>query len=145
MTAVRITFATPPDEDGWPPTPFERVWAERTSDRLARIDNVPFFSKEANLDDLVEFRIEADGVCAFVRNIEPSPNSLVRVLLHKDEAFERVRKHLMALGCTVEGHAKMLMLAVSIPPSVGLQTPMNYLVALEDEQELEYEEAVLRP
>lgn len=144
MTPVRITFTTPPDEHGWPPARFERVWALQTSDSWARLDNVPFFTKEATLDDLVEFRVDPDGVCAFVRNVEASENSLIRVLTHTRDTFDRVQKALMDLGCVVEGHATMLMLAVSISRSAGLQAPMDFLVELEEEGELEYEEAIIR-
>ena len=43
-----------------------------------------------------------------------------------------------------QGHVAMLMLAVSISRSAGLQAPMDFLVELEEEGELEYEEAIIR-
>lgn len=111
---------------------------------MARIDNIPFFSKQAALGDVVEFLAEPDGVNTFVRVIETSDNSLVRVLLHARSDFDRVYTRLEAIGCLVEGHVPLLMLAVSIPRNVGLQEPMDWLVQLEHDGALEYEEAIIR-
>jgi hypothetical protein len=144
MTAIHITFSTPPDEDNWPPYGAERVWAEEISPQSARIDNVPFFTREATFGDVVEYRIAADGVREFVRVLVPSESSLVRVLLLERPDFDRVQARLIEMGCVVEGHAARLMLAVSIPATIDIHEPMNYLVDLADLGKLEYEEAILR-
>lgn len=48
------------------------------------------------------------------------------------------------MGCIVEGHAARLMLAVSIPSTIDIHDPMNFLAEMADLGKLEYEEAILR-
>jgi hypothetical protein len=144
MTAIHITFSTPPDEHDWPPAAYERVWAEEVSTNSARIDNVPFFTREATLGDVVEYRLEPDGARAFLQVLMPSASSLVRVLLLDRRDFDIVQARLIEMGCVVEGHVGRLMLAVSIPSTIDIQDPMNYLVEMEDLRKLEYEEAIIR-
>jgi len=44
---VRITFKLQPDEDGYPPSDYERLWAVPLSNGRYQIDNIPFFRSVA--------------------------------------------------------------------------------------------------
>jgi hypothetical protein len=77
-------------------------------------------------------------------SLVPSESSLVRVLLLERQDFDGVQARRIEMGCIVEGHAARLMLAESIPSSIDIHDPMNFLVEMADLGKLEYEEAILR-
>src|SRR5689334_11683585 len=110
---VRIHFPIAPDEDGFPPVSTETVWAQPT-DRAGEfvVANVPFFARNATIDDRVE-TLEADGVLRFVRVLQISTNSLIRVWLRhttidtREARLAESHRMLVALGCTCESMRQM--------------------------------------
>ena len=144
MSQVQVTLPIEPDDDGWPHLLHERVWAELLPDGLARVDNIPFFSSCAALGDVVSFTTGENQPNDFERVVRPSENSLVRVMCQSREVFDSVARELEAFGCSVEAHLQMFLLAVSIPPTVDIQLPMDYLVEKEATGCLEYQEAIIR-
>ena len=39
--------------DGYPPVSMESIWAEETEEGYLKINNIPFYSKEVSLGDIV--------------------------------------------------------------------------------------------
>lgn len=109
---AKIFFELAPDEDGYPPVAAESVWAlESTSGDGYELDNIPFFTREATLGDIVTVRA-ADGVLWFDHLLEASGNSLVRVVMFDLERLDSVRHAIATLGCELEFEGDHNLIAV---------------------------------
>jgi len=60
MSHKTILFELEQDEDGYPPAELEGVWAIEFADGGYKIDNIPFFTRQATLGDIVEARPVGD-------------------------------------------------------------------------------------
>jgi hypothetical protein len=140
---VKIGFYLEQDEDGWPPTTRENMWAVDLGDGRYRIDNIPFYVLGISDGDLVSATTEEDGRLVFSELIEASPNSTFRlIVLNKDETSE-VRTMFRDLGCPSElvSHG---FIALHIPGSVTMK-PIATLIEQGDEDgRWEFEEGALR-
>ena len=73
LELVKLLLAGP---DGEVETP----WAEKISDRLFRLDNMPFFAYGVSVDDIVEAEpTEDEGFFRFLRVHQSSGNRTIRV------------------------------------------------------------------
>ena len=145
MKHVKIRFDLVPDEDGYPPFRAETVWA-RSSERVGVyvIDNIPFFTRDATVGDVVRAR-RSDGEVVFERVITPSPRSLIRVVVHdpSDANISTIRKELEGIGCSSEFFSPR-MIGVDIPIDVSLEAVRGYLDELSKRDLVDYEEPILR-
>ncbi len=140
----KIHFQLTQDEDGYPPVGVESVWAEPGENPGEYIiDNIPFFIREATLDDVVRVR-EQDGQLWFEATVRPSLHSLIRIVFFDLEQVDRVSKRLTDLGCEIEHFRAYKLLAVSIPANVKLSDVQSYLRSESDAGTLDYEEPILR-
>lgn len=141
---VKLIFRLVQDEDDYPPASVESVWAQPTANvGEYAIDNIPFFARDATLADTVRAS-ERDGELWFEELIQPSGNSLIRVMLIDLTCFERVHGRLVSLGCSTEYSQTYDMLAVSIPPEVPLTHVQAYLTEEATAEAIAYEEPLLR-
>jgi hypothetical protein len=141
---TKIYFQLVQDEDGYPPVAVESVWAwpgEKIGEYI--IDNVPFFTCDATLGDVVVTRDE-EGHRWFETVAHRSRNSLVRVVFFDPTCVERISKYLQNLGCSTEYEKTHNLLAVSIPEEVELTEVQAYLENETSAGKIDYEEAILR-
>lgn len=141
---VKVHFELVPDEDDWPPSTVESVWAKpgAAKDEYV-IENIPFFTPEATIGDTVQVR-EEDGNLWFEKVVKDSPNSLIRIIVKAPHMFEAYQDRLIAMGCQTEGFPGYKLIAVSIPADVDLVTVQNFLKTQETAGLLGYEEPILK-
>lgn len=139
---IKIVILLEKDEDGYPPVETESVWARSAGEGRAVLDNIPFFATVATLGDTVEYA-DVDGELQFVRVLEHSGNSLIRVYYRDDANAGPITTALVGLGCEVERDQIHHLLAVSVSASVSLTGVQAYLGATAEELDLEFEEPIL--
>lgn len=139
----KVFFPLMQDEDGYPPAAVESVWAERISEGLYRIDNIPFFTRDATLGDVVRTRNE-EGNQWFASVQLPSTNTLVRVILSDGRDPNETRQVLLELGCDSELSHLECLFAVNVPSHVRIDSVRAVLDPAVAEGWLEYEEPILR-
>ena len=144
MAKHKIQFELQQDEDGYPPSGVESVWAVH-ADKPGQyvIDNIPFFARQATLDDVVHAEPTANGL-TFVRVVRPSQNSLIRVVVYAPDDIATVRSRLAELGCSTEAFSSRKLVAVNIPREADLAAVQAYLADLEARDLGSYEEPILR-
>jgi hypothetical protein len=128
------------------------LWARRVSDGLYQIDNVPFFVRGISNSDIIAAVVDSRRELRFKALVEPSEHSTIRVILFQDSADKRavsdrvreLRDQLSKLGCTTELSHLPGLVAVDVPPSVGLDPVIAMLAWGEEQQLWEYEEGSIR-
>ncbi|HVI56635.1 MAG TPA: DUF4265 domain-containing protein [Luteibacter sp.] len=141
---LKVIFSLKQDEDDYPGFASESVWALATADAsVVQIDNIPFFTYAATLDDLIRVRNE-DGQLWFEDVHKASANSLVRVVFFKEEAKDNVKDVLVRLGCRAEYFAQRKLLAVSVPSAKLLPLVREFLENEVQAGNIDYEEAIVR-
>lgn len=135
-------FEIEQDEDGYPGIGAETVWATPVGEHTYKIDNIPFFVRDATLDDIVEVT-ETNGVLGYRRTVHRSGNSLIRVHYSADVDPQSIRNELKKLGCSSEWHNKDRLIAVNVPPEVCLENVQTFLREGFDRARFDYEEVIL--
>ncbi len=141
----KIFFRLEQDEDGYPPFAVESVWAQRSQDGLFVLDNIPFFARQATLGDAIEVVYEDDAPY-YTSTLQPSGNSLIRVVMFDSSDPAELRSNLVSIGCSTELFSRdtLRLIAVNVPQA----TPIGEVRALLDrgcdEGHWDYEEAILR-
>lgn len=141
-TYRRIFFELEQDEDGYPPAATESVWAIPQGGDLYKIDNIPFFIREATLDDVVE-AVEQDGALTYKATISRSGNSLIRVVYYKGTDPSELREQIKALGCSTEWDDNHHLISVNVPPHVKLTDVQAFLQQGSEQERFDYEEPLL--
>lgn len=142
-TPAKINFKVAQGDDGFPPVAVESLWANPVGD-LFKIDSIPFFARDATVEDMIRARSDSNGALWFDCVEFPSQNSLIRVVLFDSDHDAYVSKSLESLGCSIEGMKQFKLIAVSIPASADLTKVKNFLDAEALAGHLDYEEALLR-
>lgn len=141
---VRIHFQLEQDEDDYPPVAVETLWAQPGEiEGEYVIDNIPFFVRDATLEDTIAIR-EEDGLRWFDRVIRSSGNSLIRVICYDRGYVPTVRDHLAALGCSTEYAGTHNLIAVNIPEGVNLDSVLEFLDQESKAERIGYEGPLLR-
>lgn len=140
---TKIIFRLHQDADGYPPVAYEGIWAEPDNHGHYIIDNIPFFTHDATLGDVVQAD-SYDGELWFTRLIEATPSSLIRVVYYSDAVLTQIRSTLHDLGCETEWDAIHHLIAVHIPTAVSLTDVQAFLAKGFQAEEWDYEEAILR-
>lgn len=138
--SVKITFRLVQDEDGYPPGSYESLWARRLSDGTYEIDNIPFYSYEVAVGDIVKVH-EVDGELFFSERVKDSGNSVIRMRIYNRDELDNVRAALRALGCDSEGDGAVL--AVNVPAKVSYAPILQFLTEGDRAKRWGFEEAVL--
>ncbi len=140
LPAVKITFRLVQDEDGYPGVGYESMWARHLTDGTFEIDNIPFYSYDVAVGDIVKAQ-EVDGELFFSERVKDSGNSVIRMLIHNRDELDKVRAELRALGCDSEGDG--VVLAVNVPAAVSYAPIFRFLVEGDRAKRWGFEEAVL--
>lgn len=136
----RLLLRIPQHEDGYTPFSIERVWVSARENGTFEIDNIPFFSYDVAMGDVVSAE-EDDGDMYFEKLIEASGNSVIRVKLPNEAEVLRLHHELRALGCDSESFGTLL--AVNVPAHVDYEPVFRLLQDGEDQDRWGFEEAVL--
>lgn len=140
---LKIIFKLDQDEDGYPPAGYEGVWARHEGENRFKIDNIPFFTREATTDDIVE-AAEENGQLYYRATIKRSENSLLRVAYFEGTDPVALRENLKALGCSTEWDENHHLISVNVPPEVRLADVQAFLQRGSEQQYWDYEEPILR-
>jgi hypothetical protein len=141
--SVRILFRLERDEDGYPPSEWERLWAKKLPDGSYEIDNLPFYVRDISLGDKVS-AIEHGGELHFEKLLLPSRNSIVRVFVKSPEQVELTRQELRKMGVESEVSDLPRMFAALLPPNVDVHKILEFLDERTESQEISFEESAVR-
>jgi hypothetical protein len=140
---IKIAFRLEQDEDGWPPTSWELMWAFPRSGDTAELDNIPFFAKGVASGDLVVFSRDEDQL-TFAGLLLPGGHSTIRVIMYELDQKAATREALEAMGCETEGSHLPSLFAVDVPPNADYQRVTEFLNEKSVADVLEYEEGAIR-
>ena len=139
----KIVFKLFQDEDGYPPVGYESVWAIPLGAGQFAIDNIPFFTCDATLGDVVSANEEM-GELRFVTVIRNSGNSLLRLIYAEGADVEQIRSALRELGCSTEWDSNHRLISVNVPASVALSRVRAFLDSGVERGISDFEEAIAR-
>ncbi len=143
MPHEKVLFRLERDAEGYPPIDVEGVWAEEIGDGGFIIDNIPFFTRQATLGDVVEVSHSGDELF-YASTREWSGNSLLRIVFFHDHDPSNLRSDLTKLGCSTEqSHLKSL-IAVNVPSAVKIDDVRKLLAEGCSKGFWDYEEPILR-
>lgn len=140
LPAAKLTFRLVQDESGYPGVGYESMWARRLPDGTFEIDNIPFYSYDVAVGDIVKAQ-EVDGELFFSERVRDSGNSVIRMLIYNRDELDKVRSELRALGCDSEGDG--VVLAVNVPAEVAYAPILQFLTDGDRAKRWGFEEAVL--
>jgi hypothetical protein len=116
----------------------ETLWGIAIQPSRFEIDNIPFYAYGVSLGDVVEARLDGDGVLVFSKIIKKAGNRTIRIFFKKGSGTPVAKRLLQAvvrLGCSFEG-AKKRSVSICIPASVSLDEVEHFLDGV---AELEWE------
>jgi hypothetical protein len=113
-----------------PDVGYENLWASPMTNNKYRLESIPFFVYGVSLHDIVTASPDNEGVLQFGRVLKHSGNRTLRARSDNFAKNSRLRKKVAAdlrrLGSDVE-ELRARLLAINVPPSVGLQIVTDYL------------------
>lgn len=139
----RIVFRLEKDDDDYPPSEFESLWATEEPNGLYQIDNIPFFVCGISPGDLVR-TVDDGGNLFFDQLITPSGSSVLRVVVFDVGRVQHLRERLGALGCETEASHIPNLISVEVPGDVNYDEVISFLDGGENRQHWEYETASIR-
>lgn len=121
---VRVRFELQPDEDGWPPSNAEYLWAQDLGDGTFLIDNVPMYVRGISCDDVVA-ATEVDGELNYNTVVRRGGHSTYRVMLLEAETFTEepispLWNKLATEGCSYAGLAGKRLFAIDVPQEADI-------------------------
>lgn len=138
---VRIVALLEVDDDGYPPSSSEGIWAkwlERS--KTAVIDNIPFYPDHLALADVVTVR--RSGHDYVVEDLVSSGgHSSVKILIEDgapNGVLDEVRTPLRALGCFVEWDEQHRVILADVPPEVDLRCVAEVLEVHVQTESIDY-------
>lgn len=143
MPHQKIIFRLEQDEEGYPPVGVESVWAIEADDGDFIIDNIPFFTRQATLGDVVEVKRMGEELL-YISTRERSGNSLLRVVFFEGHDPSKLRSDLAKLGCSTEQSHLRSLIAVNVPPTVQIDEVRTLLDEGCSNGCWDYEEPILR-
>ena len=149
---VKVHFELTPDSTGYPPATSEALWAVRVGPAQFRLDNIPYFVCGVSCFDIIEAQEDTSGYFKYLRLVEPSGHSTLRVTLHDKggdrrslkERVHELRNQLHALGCSSEISHIAGLISVDVPPDAVLADVRSVLDGGSTRGEWDYEKATLR-
>lgn len=137
---VKVLFRLTQDESGYPPYAVEGMWTSPRADGTYEIENIPFYSYDVAVGDVVKAQ-DVDGELFYLERVRESGNSVIRMLIYERGELDSVRAELRALGCDSEGDG--VVLAVNVPAGVPYAPIFRYLIEGDRAKRWGFEEAVL--
>ncbi|HEY1731440.1 MAG TPA: DUF4265 domain-containing protein [Terriglobales bacterium] len=132
-----------PDEDGYPPDKWERLWAQEMDSGLFSIDNIPFFLKGISPGDIVSANNE-EGELRLQKLVTPSTNSVFRLFVSDVDDVASARQSFRELGCESEQSHIPKLVAIEVPGGINFEAVAKLLDDGLRSGRWEYEEGVLR-
>lgn len=129
-------------DDGYPPTPWESLWAKRIGDNLFEIDNIPFYAMDVSPEDRISTEI-VDGKHEYRSTVSRSRNSVFRVYVYDESKIQTARDRFRRLGVESERGAGKLF-AIEIPGNIDIGPVLDLLMQGQDSGEWDIEEGALR-
>lgn len=129
---IKVQFSTE-QQDGWPPSSYESLWAEPVAPNLYRLLNIPYYLYGVSYGDVVEVMPSApeEKIYWVHRVAEHSGHSTYRIFLSDttdDAVFERWWSQLANLGCEYE-RANDRLIAIDMAPNVDVTAAYRILEA----------------
>jgi len=143
MSHKKILFELEQGQDGYPPAEVEGVWAVEFDDGGYKIDNIPFFTRQATLGDIIEARPAGDELF-YERTREESGNSLLRIIFFDQHDTSQLKSELKQLGCSTEQSHLPSLISVDVPSTVNIDEVRELLDEGCENGFWDYEEAILR-
>lgn len=139
----RVVFELQRDEDGYPPSDYERLWATPLPNGNYVIDNIPFFVMGISSED--EVSVRRDGEELFFKElVNPSGISTFRLVPSDPSMIAKVREDVKALGGLSEYNQHAGLIAVEIPADQSIDGFLNYIVDEQEQGRLDFQESALR-
>lgn len=131
--------------DDYPPVSVESVWSEKLDGNIFKIKNIPFYTKEASLDDDVSVDRGVDGEWVFKGVVTASDNSTLRIVFFEvgEREVEKILEELVNVGCAWEGMGARFY-SVNIPGKVNLDDVLLLLDGHAENGWLDYEYGMIR-
>ncbi len=139
---VKVVVKLEKDEDDYPPTDYEGLWALPVEDGLFQINNIPFFAKGIACGDIVS-AVPEQRELRFQKVVRPSGHSTLRLIVHDEKDLLSVREFLEGSGCAIERSHIPGLISVDVPPTVSLDVLRKTLDEGETQERWGYEEACL--
>ena len=116
------------------------MWTSRRADGTYEIENIPFYSYDVAVGDVVKAQ-DVDGELFYLERVRESGNSVIRMLIYDRQEMDSIRAELRALGCDSEGDG--VVLAVNVPANEPYAPIFRFLTAGDRAKRWGFEEAVL--
>jgi hypothetical protein len=140
----KLNFSIEQDMDGYPPVNVESLWVKLLSNHLVEVDNIPFFTSEATVGDVVATHEDENGNLWFKKIYRKSNHSLIRIVFFNRDSTENVISQLIAMGCSTERMQEYNIVAVDVPSSVSIKIVQDFLNVQSANGCIDYEEALIR-
>lgn len=130
--------------DGYPPVSMESIWAEVTEEGYLKINNIPFYSKEISLGDIVSGIQTEENYLLYDKTIIHSKNSTLRIVFfNENQKFkDKILTKLIDLGCESEAF-NVNFYAINIPIQVDIEEIYNFLDEFVETDDLDYDTGYL--
>ena len=127
-------------ERHWPPVREERLYASELADGSYRLESIPYFALSMSKDDIVH--ASTSGSIPLVdRVLEHRGHSTFRVMCGEGgpDVLLEAKALFQSLGCRVERHPNLPLIALSVPPSTDITAVYDWLQEGADEGRWDYE------
>ena len=130
--------------DGYPPVSMESIWAEVTEEGYLKVNNIPFYSKEISLGDIVSGIQTEENYLLYDKTIIHSKNSTLRIVFfNENQKFkDKILTKLIDLGCEYEAF-NVNFYAINIPIQVDIEEIYNFLDEFVETDDLDYDTGYL--
>ena len=130
--------------DGYPPVSMESIWAEVTEEGYFKINNIPFYSKEISLGDIVSVIQKEENYLLYDKTIINSKNSTLRIVFfNENRKFkDNILTKLIDLGCGSEAF-NVNLYAINIPIQVDIEEIYIFLDGFVETNDLDYDTGYL--
>jgi len=130
--------------DGYPPVSMESIWVEVTEEGYLKVNNIPFYSKEISLGDIVSVIQKEENYLLYDKTIIHSKNSTLRIVFfNENQKFkDKILTKLIDLGCEYEAF-NINFYAINIPIQVDIEEIYNFLDEFVETDDLDYDTGYL--
>ena len=130
--------------DGYPPVSMESIWAEVTEEGYLKVNNIPFYSKEISLGDIVSGIQTEENYLLYDKTIIHSKNSTLRIVFfNENQKFkDKILTKLIDLGCEYEAFNANFY-AINIPIQVDIEEIYLFLDEFVETDDLDYDTGYL--
>lgn len=136
---VKVLFRQEGEEGD---TLVESMWCVSLGEGNFRVGIIPFEVYLCAVDDII-YALDEQGVYRYVRHVEASGNSVLRILYPEGFDVDRFVSYVKDLGMDVEQAGDTRLLALHAPAERSIHALLTYLAFEEEQGHLWYEEACI--